>query len=56
MAFKGDSTLNIRKMARKQGMRTLYEDGIIKAIRGLTTLEEVMRITKQEVAAEPAKK
>ena len=48
MTFKGDSTQNIRKMARKQGMRTLFEDGMIKAMKGLTTLEEVLRITKQE--------
>ena len=34
MAFKGESTLNVRKMARKQGMRTLFEDGMIKAIKG----------------------
>ena len=53
MTFKGDSTQNIRKMARKQGMRTLYEDGMIKAMKGLTTLEEVLRITKQETNSAP---
>ena len=36
-------------------MRTLFEDGMIKAIKGLTTLEEVMRITQHEQLAEPAK-
>jgi type IV pilus assembly protein PilB len=55
MTFKGESTLNIRRVARKQGMRTLFEDGMIKAIKGLTTLEEVLRITHHESAAEPAK-
>jgi type IV pilus assembly protein PilB len=55
MTFKGDSTLNLRRVARKQGMRTLFEDGMIKAIKGLTTLEEVLRITQQEQMAEPAK-
>ena len=54
MTFKGDSTQNIRKMARKQGMRTLFEDGMIKAMKGLTTLEEVLRITKQESNPTPA--
>jgi len=48
MTFKGDSTLNIRKVARKQGMRTLFEDGMIKALRGLTTIEEVLRITQHQ--------
>jgi len=52
LAFKGESTLNVRKMARKQGMRTLFEDGMIKAIKGLTTIDEVLRITQQDVLAE----
>ncbi|MFI5460501.1 MAG: GspE/PulE family protein [Isosphaerales bacterium] len=52
MAFKGESTQNVRRLARKQGMRTLFEDGIIKAIRGITTLDEVLRITQREMLAE----
>ena len=47
MAFKGETAVAIRKVARKQGMRTLFEDGMIKALRGLTTVEEVLRITQQ---------
>ena len=35
----------IRKVARKIGMKTLREDGLKKAERGITTLEEVLRIT-----------
>jgi len=27
-------------------MRTMYEDGIAKAVAGVTTLEEVMRVTQ----------
>ena len=53
MTFKGEPTQNIRKVARKQGMHTLFEDGMIKALRGQTTLEEVLRITNREVASEP---
>ena len=34
MTFKGESTQNVRRVARKQGMRTLFEDGMIKAIKG----------------------
>ncbi len=57
MAFKGESTLNVRKMARKQGMHTLFEDGMIKALKGVTTIEEVLRITQKESGGgEPAKK
>jgi len=35
----------IRKVARKIGMKTLREDGLRKAELGITTLEEVLRIT-----------
>jgi general secretion pathway protein E len=28
-------------------MRTMYEDGLIKAMQGLTTIEEVLRVTQE---------
>jgi type IV pilus assembly protein PilB len=31
----------------KEGMNTMLEDGIVKAAMGVTTLEEVMRVTKE---------
>jgi type IV pilus assembly protein PilB len=52
MTFRGESTEAIRKIARKQGMRTLFEDGMLKALKGLTTLDEVLRITKYEMLPE----
>jgi len=36
----------IEQLARANGMRTMYEDGIAKALRGETTLEEVLRVTE----------
>ena len=33
--------------ARARGMRTMYEDGLVKAMQGLTTLEEVLRVTQE---------
>jgi general secretion pathway protein E len=36
----------IEQIARAAGMRTMYEDGIIKALHGQTTLEEVLRVTE----------
>jgi type IV pilus assembly protein PilB len=51
MTFKGEPTQNLRKVARKQGMRTLFEDGMIKAMKGITTLEEVMRITQHDITS-----
>jgi len=52
MTFKGESTQNVRRLARKQGMRTLFEDGIVKVLRGQTTLDEVLRITQRDMLAE----
>jgi len=37
----------IFKEARAQGMITMEEDGVIKVLRGITSLEEVMRITQE---------
>jgi type IV pilus assembly protein PilB len=33
-------------------MRTLFEDGIVKAIRGITTIDEVLRVTQKDVLAD----
>ena len=35
----------IRSLARKKGMKTLREEGLLKISRGLTTVEEVLRVT-----------
>ena len=35
----------IEEQALKEGMHTMYEDGLRKALEGLTTIEEVMRVT-----------
>ena len=35
----------IKQQARKEGMRTLREDGIGAVLKGLTTIEEVLRVT-----------
>jgi type IV pilus assembly protein PilB len=39
------STTEIQKLAIKQGMLTLREDGLIKVAKGITTVEEVLRET-----------
>jgi type IV pilus assembly protein PilB len=38
---------HIQQQAIKEGMVTMQTDGLIKAIRGQTTLEEVMRVTSE---------
>ncbi|MEK7774125.1 MAG: type II secretion system protein GspE, partial [Deltaproteobacteria bacterium] len=42
-----DST-TIRKYAASRGMRTLREDGLDKAVAGITTLEEVIRVAEND--------
>lgn len=37
----------IERQARAEGMRTMYEDGIAKAVAGVTTIEEVLRVTQE---------
>ncbi|MCK9554618.1 type II secretion system ATPase GspE [bacterium] len=39
----------IRQKAREVGMRTLREDGIRKVLGGITTLDEVFRITQMDI-------
>ncbi len=48
MAYREVPTTEIRKIARKSGMRTLREDGWQKVARGITTIEEVRRVTAEE--------
>ncbi len=44
MTFNREPTQHIRRQARLSGMRTLLEDGVNKALRGITTLEEVIAV------------
>ena len=37
--------IKIKNMGRKEGMKTMREDALLKAMKGLTTLEEVLRVT-----------
>ncbi len=42
------SAREIKERAVSFGMRTLYEDGIDKVKQGITTVEEVLRVTQVE--------
>lgn len=37
----------IHDLAVKEGMRTMYQDGLLKCLRGVTTIEEVLRVTQE---------
>ena len=43
----GFSLDGLRKLARKGGMVTMFEDGLRKAELGLTTLEEIFRVVRE---------
>ncbi|MCD4781494.1 MAG: Flp pilus assembly complex ATPase component TadA [Candidatus Omnitrophica bacterium] len=45
MILARESEMLIKAQAQKEGMTTMRADGLIKAYQGLTTLEEVLRIT-----------
>lgn len=49
LTFAQAPAQEIRRKARSGGMKTLLEDGIAKALRGITTLEEVLSICHAEL-------
>jgi type IV pilus assembly protein PilB len=49
MTFNRDPSQSIRRQARLLGMRTLLEDGVAKAVAGITTLEEVLSICHHDL-------
>jgi type IV pilus assembly protein PilB len=42
----GFQTSLLRKIAQEQGFRTMKETGLMKALKGITTLEEVLQVTE----------
>ena len=49
MIFNREPTQTIRRQARSLGMRTLLEDGVNKALGGITTLEQVLSTCHHEL-------
>jgi general secretion pathway protein E len=48
MVLKHADATELQAEAQKEGMDTMYEDGLRKAVAGLTTIEEVLRVTTQQ--------
>jgi type II secretory ATPase GspE/PulE/Tfp pilus assembly ATPase PilB-like protein len=44
---KNATSDEIEAQARKEGMVTMIEDGFVKAVQGQTSLEEVLRVTRE---------
>ena len=49
LVLNGADSNVVKREARKQGMRTLREDGAVKVFSGKTTIEEVMRVTRDDI-------
>ncbi|NDE68018.1 type II/IV secretion system protein [bacterium] len=47
LIIKGATTSAIEAQAKKEGMLTMLEDGIFKAVQGHTTIEEVLRVISE---------
>lgn len=45
--MRGGTSSEVEKQARDEGMLTMIEDGIYMAVRGITTIEEVMRVISE---------
>lgn len=43
------SEYQVRELAKQQGMTTMQQDGMLKVLDGLTTIDEVLRVAGEEV-------
>jgi general secretion pathway protein E len=49
LVMKNSDASHIKRVAMERGMHSLRQDGVLKVRRGLTTAEEVMRVTQGDV-------
>jgi len=47
MVMRQSTGGEIERQARAEGMRTMYQDGMLKALDGVTSAEEVLRVTQE---------
>ncbi|MEK7613289.1 MAG: ATPase, T2SS/T4P/T4SS family [Patescibacteria group bacterium] len=47
LILQGSSADKLEEQAKKEGMLTMFEDGIYKAAVGITTIEEVLRVVSE---------
>jgi len=46
LILKRAEAMELHRTAVEEGMRTMYDDGMYKALAGITTVEEVLRVTR----------
>jgi type II secretory ATPase GspE/PulE/Tfp pilus assembly ATPase PilB-like protein len=49
LIMKGGTTQEIEEQAKKEGMLSMTEDGVFKAVQGITSVEEVLRVVTSEI-------
>lgn len=47
LILRNASAMEIQHQAQKEGMLTMLEDGFMKAVQGFTTIEEVLRVSRE---------
>ena len=47
LVMKHATATDLRAAAVGEGMQTMYEDGLRKTVKGVTTIEEVLRVTRE---------
>ena len=47
LVLSGKTSSEIEDRAKKEGMMTMLEDGIFQAVKGITTVEEVLRVVSE---------
>ncbi|MBI4136133.1 MAG: type II/IV secretion system protein [Candidatus Vogelbacteria bacterium] len=47
LVMKGETAARLEEQAKSEGMLTMLEDGVYKAARGITSLEEVFRVVSE---------
>lgn len=47
LIMKSATPVEIEAQAKKEGMSTMLEDGIMKSVQGVTTIEEVLRVVSE---------
>ncbi len=46
MILQQESAKNIEEQAKKEGLIIMKQDGYLKALEGITTIEEVLRVAE----------
>ena len=47
LIYKEASTVEVRRLAEEQGMISMIQDGLLKAMEGITDVAEVLRVTEE---------